>query len=436
MRISDWSSDVCSSDLFLPAMPRLYAAWDKLLEHRPKSFLTLGNWIGGDRDGNPYVTADALRLALRRQAEAVLQFYLDQVHALGAELSIAVGLAPVDEELLALAEASGDTAPARLDEPYRRALSGIYARLATTYERLTGHAPPRRSSLKGEAYAGPDALRRDLTVIAHSLGHSGAGLLATGGALGRLIRAVETFGFHLATLDLRQNADVHERTVAALLAAAGVEQDYLALDEPGRVALLRRELASPRPLTVPYADYDEETAGELEIFRAAATAHALSGQGAITVAIISKAASVSDLLELLVLLKEAGLYRPGHEPGATIMPVPLFETIDDLEAAPQVMDEWLSIPEVAALAKARGYQEVMIGYSDSNKDGGYLTSNWSLALGSEALARVFAAKGIALQLFHGRGGAVGRGGGSAFDAIRAQPAGTVNGRNPIGRAHV
>ncbi len=414
-------------DSFLPAIPRLYAAWERELHHRPKSFLTIGSWIGGDRDGNPYVTADSLRLALRRQAEAALEVYLDQIHALGAELSISAELAPVDEDLLALADTSGDNAPTRRDEPYRRAISGIYARLAATYRQLTGHPPPRQSSLHGEPYARPEDLRHDLGVIAQSLGHSGKGVLATGGALGRIIRAVDTFGFHLATLDLRQNSDVHQRTVAALLSTAGVEQDYLKLDEVDRVALLRRELATPRPLTVRYAEYDEETSGELAIFDTAAEAHALFGPAAITVSIISKAASVSDLLEVLVLLKEAGLYRPGETPCCPVMPVPLFETIDDLEAAPKVMEEWLSIPEVAALARAWGYQEVMIGYSDSNKDGGYLTSNWSLALGSQALARVFAEKGVTLQLFHGRGGAVGRGGGSAFDAIRAQPAGTVQG---------
>ena len=415
-------------DSFLAAIPGLYGKWEKALGHRLKSFLTIGSWIGGDRDGNPFVTAEAMQLALSRQAEAVLQVYLDEIHALGAELSISAELAPLDDELRALADASGDDAPARSDEPYRRAISGIYARLAATYQKLTGHLPPRPSSLPALPYDHPDALRHDLKIIARSLAQSGDGLLATGGALGRLIRMVETFGFHLATLDLRQNSDVHERTIAALFRTAGVDADYLSRNETERIALLRRELATPRPLAVPYADYDDETTGELAIFHAAAEAHRLFGPAAITVSIISKTATVSDLLELLVLLKEAGLYRAGDPPQAPVMPVPLFETIEDLEAAPDVMAAWLDIPEVAALARARGYQEVMIGYSDSNKDGGYLTSNWSLALGSEALARVFAEKGIVLQLFHGRGGAVGRGGGSAFDAIRAQPAGTVNGR--------
>jgi phosphoenolpyruvate carboxylase len=205
-----------------------------------------GSWIGGDRDGNPFVTADSLRTALSRAAEAVLGFYLDAVHALGAELSISTEHAAVDDAVVALADASGDTAASRSDEPYRRALSGIYARLAATHEKLTGKPAARPGRLTGEPYPDPQAFRADLAAIAHALASAGA--LKTGGALGRLIRAVETFGFHLATLDLRQNSAVHERVVAELLKTAGVEDDYLALDEPARVALLRGELAHARPL--------------------------------------------------------------------------------------------------------------------------------------------------------------------------------------------
>ncbi len=239
---------------------------------------------------------------------------------------------------------------------------------------------------------------------------------------------METFGFHLATLDLRQNADVHERVVAELLRVAGAEADYSALGEAKRVALLRRELAGARPLASPYADYSEETRSELEIVRAAAEAHAKYGAAAITTYVISKAESVSDLLEVNLLLKEAGLWRPGDPPQAAIMVVPLFETIADLENAPAVMGEWFKLPEIAAVTSARSYQEVMVGYSDSNKDGGYLTSVWSLHQASRVLAGVFEEAGVGIQLFHGRGGAVGRGGGSSFAAIKAQPAGTVQGR--------
>jgi len=415
-------------DVFLPTLPALYARWDRALGHRVPSFLKPGSWIGGDRDGNPFVVAGSLELALSRAAETVLGYYLDSLHALGAELSISSEQVPVDEGVTRLADASGDAAASRSDEPYRRALTGIYARLAATHERLIGKPPPRPSALTGEAYLEPGVFREDLVTIAHALAAQGAGTLASGGALGRLIRAVETFGFHLATLDLRQNSTVHERVVAELLKTAGVEDDYAGLDEAERIALLRRELASPRLLFSPFAGYSDETDSELAIARAAAEAHRRYGPGCITHYIVSMAQSVSDLLEVHLLLKEAGLYIPDDPPQAAIMAIPLFETIADLEAGPAIMEAWLNLPEVAAIAHARGYQEVMIGYSDSNKDGGYLTSTWGLNRGSTALAPVFAEAGVGMQLFHGRGGAVGRGGGSSYAAILAQPPGTVQGR--------
>ena len=414
-------------DVFLPALPALYQRWDRALGARTPSFLRPGSWIGGDRDGNPFVTADSLRTATAKASEAVLVYYLDAVNTLGAELSISTDIAEANAGVEALAEASGDTAASRNDEPFRRALSGIYARLAATHLTLIGKPAPRPALLKGEAYPDPQAFRADLVVIARALSNHG-GALASSGALGRLIRAVETFGFHLATLDLRQNSAVHERVVAELLKVAGVEADYLALDEAARVKLLRAELSNARPLTSNFAEYSEETSGELSIVRAAAAAHEKYGSGCIVNYIVSMAQSVSDLLEINLLLKEVGLYRPGPTPSAAIMAVPLFETIGDLEAAPGIMTEWFALPEVAAIATARGYQEVMIGYSDSNKDGGYLTSTWSLSVASTALKPVFEKAGVRMQLFHGRGGAVGRGGGSSFAAIRAQPPGTVQGR--------
>ena len=415
-------------DIFLPVLPRLYARWERVLGARPRSFLKPGSWIGGDRDGNPNVNARTLAASLARLGETVLGHYLDLLHALGAELSISSELSPVTIEVEELAEAGRDPSLARVDEPYRRAVTGIYARCAATYRAITGKAPPRAPAHDAERYATPADLRQDLVALAHGLARSGGGALASGGALGRLIRAVETFGFHLATLDLRQNSDVHERVVAELLKVAAVEPDYLALDETERVAMLRRELASPRPLASAYAAYSDETRSELAIVHAAAEAHRRYGPQAITTYIISKTASLSDLLEVDILLKEAGLYRPGPPPQADIMVVPLFETIEDLEQGPAIMAAYFALPEVSARVAARGYQEVMVGYSDSNKDGGYLTSVWSLNEASRALKPVFEGEGVAMQLFHGRGGAVGRGGGSAFAAIRAQPRGTVKGR--------
>lgn len=418
-------------DIFMPVLPGLYARWDRVLGQRTPGFLRLGTWIGGDRDGNPFVQAEQLRLALGRASGSTLRFYMEALHELGAQLSISSELAAIPAPIRDLAAASGDDAQSRRDEPYRRALAGIYARVAANYEALTGQSPPRAARLKGEPYPDAAALRADLATLGRGLAMEGNGALANGGGLARLIRAVEIFGFHLATLDLRQNSAIHERVVAELLKVAGVEPDYLALDETARIALLRRELANNRPLGSRFATYSEETTSELAIAEAAAEAHRMYGPACIDKYIISKAESVSDMLEVNILLKEAGLWRApdnGQPAQAAIMAVPLFETIADLEEAPGIMSAYFGLPEIGALVKARGYQEVMIGYSDSNKDGGYLTSTWGLHEASKALAPVFEAAGVAMQLFHGRGGAVGRGGGSSFQAIQAQPPGTVQGR--------
>ena len=415
-------------DVFLPVIPVLYARWERLLGQRPASFLRLGSWIGGDRDGNPHVTADSLQLGLGRAAQALLAEYLDQFNSLGAELSVSSELAGVSAGLQVLAQRSGDLNAARADEPYRRAITGIYARLAATYQALTGRVPPRPASVIAEAYTGARSLREDLATLERSLGTESKLGQHPGGALARLSRAVETFGFHLAALDLRQNADVHARVVAELFKIAGVSADYEALNEPARILLLRRELANERLLASPFASYSPETMSELDVVRAAAEAHRRYGHGCITTYIVSKCESVSDLLEVNILLKEAGLYRGSAEPHAAIMAVPLFETIGDLVKSADVMAAWLALPEVAAVTSAHGFQEVMVGYSDSNKDGGYLTSVWSLHQATRSLAAVFARRGTVMQVFHGRGGAVGRGGGSSFAAIRAQPPGTVRGR--------
>jgi len=414
-------------DIFLPVLPQLYARWDRVLPRRTSSFLRLGSWIGGDRDGNPNVNAESLRYALGAAARTVLAEYLGQLHLLGKELSISTELADVSPEVRKLADDSGDSYQGRADEPYRRAIIGIYARLCGTYTAITGQAPPRAPIAQAPAYAAPQELRADLAMLARSLADHGAGLLASSGALGRLIRQVEACGFHLATVDLRQNSDVHARVVADLLRVAGVESDYASLDEEARVALLRRELSGPRLLFSGYAGYTEETLSELAIVQEATQARARYGAACIGTWIISKCESVSDMLEVNLMLKEAGLYRPAEAGTAAIMVVPLFETIGDLERAPEIMRRWLALPDVRAAALNRGYQEVMVGYSDSNKDGGYLTSVWSLHQATLSLAEVFREAGVRMQIFHGRGGSVGRGGGPSFEAIRAQPEGTVQG---------
>jgi phosphoenolpyruvate carboxylase len=412
---------------FLPALPALHARWEALLGAPAAPFLRPGSWIGGDRDGNPNVNAATLQTALRHQARVAIGHYLAEINELGAELSISLTLAEVSPELIALAETSGDNAPSRAEEPYRRAISGIYARVAQNYAELTGHSPALAPMVAGAAYRDPQALVADLRIVAESLAsHGGKAMRA--GRLDGLISAVETFGFHLATLDMRQNADVHARVIAELLKSAGMCPDYQGLDERARITLLGQELAHTRLLMNPFTAYSDELRSEIDILHAAAAAHAAYGPDCIRAYIVAKTSGVSNLLEVYVLLKEVGIYRPGDPPSCPIMAVPLFETIEDLEAAPAVMAQYLDRPKAKALAELRGHQEVMIGYSDSNKDGGYLTSNWSLHEGALALVDVFAARGIKLQLFHGRGGAVGRGGGSAFDAIRAQPAGSVGGR--------
>ncbi|HUW37735.1 MAG TPA: phosphoenolpyruvate carboxylase [Rhodocyclaceae bacterium] len=424
---------------FLTELPRLYgtleddlAALDLARTDAAEAvelpcFLRIGSWIGGDRDGNPYVTAEVLRTALRMQSMRALGFYLAEVHQLGSELPIAEGLVAVSPELTELAARSPDNSPHRAGEPYRRALTGIYARLAATAEVLDQFESERHPLGSAPAYASAGELADELDVLHRSLCAHRSRLLARG-RLRRLRRAVAVFGFHLASLDLRQNSDVHERTVAELLAAAGASEDYRALDEEARIALLQEELASARPLYSEFIAYSAETASELAILRSARELQNRYGLAAIENVVISKNDAVSDILEVALLLKEAGLLRrTGQLMDANI--VPLFETIADLKRCPAIMDRLFSLPIYRQLLAARGMvQEVMLGYSDSNKDGGFLTSGWELYQAEIALVEVFRKHGVRLRLFHGRGGSVGRGGGPSFDAILAQPGGAVQGQ--------
>ncbi len=385
----------------------------------------LGSWVGGDRDGNPFVGADTLEYALRRQGQAVIDWLLDQIHGLGAELSLSDEFAQVSPALAALAEAGVDANPHRADEPYRRVLVDCYARLAATRARLLGAGPARAAPISAPAYDAPAELAADLAVVADSLSQNQAADLAQGRLLD-VREAVDSFGFHLAVVDLRQNSDVHERVVAELLTSAGVVADYLGLPESRRVAVLAAELGNPRLLRSPYRDYSPEAARELAIVDAAADLRRRFGPGAIANYVISKAASVSDMLEVAILLKEAGLFVPGEAPVCALRIVPLFETIDDLRASAQVMSDWFDLALARGILERQGrLQELMIGYSDSNKDGGYVTSNWEIRTAITGLLRLGAARGIDMRFFHGRGGAVGRGGGSSFEAIQAQPAGAV-----------
>jgi phosphoenolpyruvate carboxylase len=423
-----WNAVSFFERTFLAVLPKLYAHWREVLGVQElASFLKVGSWVGGDRDGNPYVTGPVMLQAMAWQSKAALRLYLERVDALGAELSISAELAQVSPQVLDLAKQSGDPSKQRADEPYRQALTGVYARLAASYQQLTGEAAPKAPAAPGAAYLTAAELKADLWVLLESLlQHQGPTFAE--GPLPELIRAVDLFGFHLATLDLRQNSAVHERVAAELLRTAGVCEDYAALDEEARCALLTRELGHARLLASPFVDYSDETRRELDTLSAAAKVKRRYGAEAIRTYIVSNTTSVSDLLEVYLLLKEVGLFAPGDPPSTEIYAEPLFETIGDLRSAPETMARYLALPLVRGLLQDPGLQEVMIGYSDSNKDGSYLTSSWELFKASRALAEVVEGAGLKLQLFHGRGGAVGRGGGSSFEALLAQPAGTVGGR--------
>ncbi|WP_232533343.1 MULTISPECIES: phosphoenolpyruvate carboxylase [Ramlibacter] len=416
---------------FLQVVPQIYEQVERELGRPVASFLRMGQWTGGDRDGNPNVTAETLRYALRRQGEIVLRHYLAQLGRLREELSLSDVLVQVTPALQALADSAKDGEEHRRDEPYRRAIDAISHRLTATLQQLTGKvAMPSM----GACYDFFEDLLADLSTMRESLEtHHGDVLVRR--RLGPLMRAVEVFGFHLATVDLRQNSEQHELAVAELLRHARVEADYSALDEDAKRRILIRMLTDARPLRVTGANYGAEALIELAIFEAAYELRGRFGAGAIRHCIISHTEAVSDLLEVLLLQKETGLLRGALDGEATcdLVVVPLFETIADLRMADQVMREFYSLPGIADMVRrSGGEQEVMLGYSDSNKDGGIFTSNWELYQAEVRLARLFAepamAAGVRLRMFHGRGGTVGRGGGPSYQAILAQPPGTVNGQ--------
>ena len=420
---------------FLREIPKLYANLESELPNQAvATFLRMGMWIGGDRDGNPNVNAQTLEQALRRQCEVALRHYLTEVHYLGRELSISALLVDVTPAMRELAERSPDRSEHREDEPYRRALAAMYARLAATLKELTGGEAARHLLAPQNPYATAADFHADLCTVRDSLreGHSGA---LVPWRLQPLIRAVEVFGFHLATMDLRQSSDQHEAVVAELLATARIEANYARLPEERRRDLLLKLLCDARPLRVIGATYSEHAQKELGVFEAALRMRARYGREAIRHYIISHTEQVSDLLEVLLLQKETGLVRGtlDEDAVADLIVVPLFETIADLRNAAPIMRDFYALPGIAAMVRRSGAeQDVMLGYSDSNKDGGIFTSNWELYRAGIALVELFdslpAAQRIRLRMFHGRGGTVGRGGGPSYQAILAQPPGTVRGQ--------
>jgi phosphoenolpyruvate carboxylase len=425
---------------FFEVIPRINAelrAW--LQQHYPAAgiaddpMLRMGSWIGGDRDGNPFVTGEIVGMATRRAAETAVSHHLSELTLLAQELSLSSRLTAVSDAVLALGGVERGTTDA--DEPYRKALRAIRARLSATAARLfddrfvavnDGGFPADGA----DSYADAAQLLADLDLIDASLRANSDDELADDRLL-TLRESVRAFGFHLSGLDMRQNSDTHEEVVAELLAWAGVHPDYLSLDEPERVELLTAELSNRRPLTGRAAELSELANKELDIVRAAAAAVAAYGPEAVPNYIISMCTSVSDLFEALVLLKESGLFDPGSPdtpPRSSVRVVPLFETIEDLQQGAQTILAALEIPLFRALVDQQGsMQEIMLGYSDSNKDGGYLAANWALYRAELDLVEAAEKAGIRLRLFHGRGGTVGRGGGPSYDAILAQPPGAVQG---------
>lgn len=389
-----------------------------------------GSWIGGDRDGNPFVTADVVRTATRSAAAVAFEHYLNELEALEQELSMSDRLVTVTPELAALADASRDDAQSRADEPYRRALRGIRGRLSATATRVLDELPHHWLDSSLTPYDRPQQLLADLDTIDASLRNHSDGILADE-RLAALHEAVLTFGFHLCGLDMRQNSETHEEVVAELLAWAGVHRDYTSLTEDERISVLVAELRTRRPLIRPDADLSDLARGELSTVGAAAAAIKDLGAEAVPHYIISMCSSVSDMLEAGILLKEAGLFDPGDGdsgPSCSVRLIPLFETIDDLRAGAATLRSTLDVPLYRELVRSQGdLQEVMLGYSDSNKDGGYLTANWALYRAELDLVEAASETGIRLRLFHGRGGTVGRGGGPSYEAILAQPPGAVTG---------
>ncbi len=417
---------------FLTEIPKIYADLEKQLETRfdkdihVPPLLRVGSWIGGDRDGNPFVTHDVLSDAVRAHSALAFEHYLNETALLGRRLSLTDRLVEITPELRRMVDASPDKAQAREDEPYRRALNLVYGRLSAT-ARALGHTITHLPPLDPDAapYATSQEFIADLDVLIDSLFKHGAVYLARG-RLANLRRAAEVFGFYLAPLDMRQHSAIIEQTVSELFSHATGKADYAALEESAKRAVLLETLQAGKPLLTDIGRYSAVPQSELKIMQAAAEIHRRYGAGALPNHIISKTDAVSDLLEVALMLQQVGLLQ-GEQLHLNI--IPLFETIEDLRGCGVIMDELFSIPYYRKLLESRGNtQEVMLGYSDSNKDGGYLTANWELYKAEVELVQVFKKHGIELRLFHGRGGTVGRGGGPSYDAILAQPPGSVNGQ--------
>lgn len=451
----------------IPAITKLRLEYKRLAAEKginlvnPKP-ITMGMWIGGDRDGNPYVTADTLRLSAMVQSEVILNYYIDKLKELYRTISLSTSLADISPELAHLSNLSYDTSIYRENEPYRKAISYIQARLTQTLLELktdpfisysdnkkdsvdseihtsTGNTDiiakclqnmvdqvPLKNDREIESYKTAEEFQKDLLVIEKSLVDNGDEALVTGD-LSELLQAVDVFGFYLATIDMRQDSSINEVCVAELLREANIVEDYSSLSETEKVRILVKELeGDPRTLSSTNAEKSEQLKKELAIFRMARYLKDKLGDEVIKQHIISHTESVSDMFELAIMLKEVGLV---DNKKARVQIVPLFETIEDLENSKTIMKNFFDYKIVKNwIAANRGYQEIMLGYSDSNKDGGYLSSVWTLYKAQNELTHIGSERGIKVTFIHGRGGTVGRGGGPSYEAITSQPFGSINDR--------
>jgi phosphoenolpyruvate carboxylase len=411
---------------FIKAITKLMVEYKKLLRENfidlvNETPITMGMWIGGDRDGNPFVTADTLKLSAMKQCELIITYYMNQLDILYRTFSMSSQLIKESDDLRLLADKSNDSSVYREKEYYRKAIYYIREKLSNTKKYLLNNVD------NDEKYLTAEELEQDLLIIKNSLLENNGDTLIKGD-LEELLSAVKIFGFYLASIDMRQDSSVYEACVAELLKSANIENNYSELSENEKCDLLLNILKKdPRPLSINDENkQSEELKKELLIFKTARELKDKLGNNIIKQNIISHTTSISDLLELAIMLKEVGLVGSDF---ARLQLVPLFETIEDLENSYEIMDNYLALDIVKKWVKDnKDYQEIMLGYSDSNKDGGYLSSGWSLYKAQQDLSSLGNKHGIKITFFHGRGGTVGRGGGPSYDAIISQPLGSVQDR--------
>ncbi|MBW5093750.1 phosphoenolpyruvate carboxylase [Streptococcus pneumoniae] len=410
---------------FLKAVPHLTTEYKRLaqahgLNLKQAKPITMGMWIGGDRDGNPFVTAKTLKQSALTQCEVIMNYYDKKLYQLYREFSLSTSIVNVSKQVREMARQSKDNSIYREKELYRRALFDIQSKIQATKTYLI------EDEEVGTRYETANDFYKDLIAIRDSLLENKGESLISGDFV-ELLQAVEIFGFYLASIDMRQDSSVYEACVAELLKSAGIHSRYSELSEEEKCDLLLKELEEdPRILSATHAEKSELLAKELAIFKTARVLKDKLGDDVIRQTIISHATSLSDMLELAILLKEVGLVDTER---ARVQIVPLFETIEDLDHSEETMRKYLSLSLAKKWIDSRNnYQEIMLGYSDSNKDGGYLSSCWTLYKAQQQLTAIGDEFGVKVTFFHGRGGTVGRGGGPTYEAITSQPLKSIKDR--------